>query len=124
MTGKVNTKGLLYVSLLSISIVFILSALILGFRLLTRVDRFGPPRPRETNISLIQPWMTVPYISRTYGVPSEILYKKLGLNPLASKRLSLDRIAKQQKKLSSAVIKDVQDIITQFQQEHALPPVN
>jgi hypothetical protein len=43
---------------------------------------FGPRKPppvSETDVELIRDWMTIPYIARTYGVPSEMLFKELDI---------------------------------------------
>ena len=36
-----------------------------------------PPPPSQTDVELIRDWMTIPYISMTYGVPDHMLFKEL-----------------------------------------------
>jgi len=36
-------------------------------------------RPGTTDVSLIQNWMTVPYIARAYRIPEETIWKDLGI---------------------------------------------
>jgi hypothetical protein len=46
-----------------------------------------PPRPHlesqqsETDVELIRDWMTLPYISMTYGLPPNLLYETLRIPP-------------------------------------------
>ena len=50
-----------------------------------------PPQPGkvETNVELIRDWMTIPFISRTYQVPPDIIFKALDLSPQKARDKSL-----------------------------------
>jgi hypothetical protein len=40
-----------------------------------------PPGNVETDVELIRDWMTIPFISRTYQVPPEIIFEALKISP-------------------------------------------
>lgn len=40
-----------------------------------------PPGKVETDVELIRDWMTIPFISRTYQVPPEIIFEALKISP-------------------------------------------
>ena len=40
-----------------------------------------PPGKVETDVELIRDWMTVPFISRTYQVPPEVIFEALKISP-------------------------------------------
>ena len=40
-----------------------------------------PPPPRQTDVSAIAEWMTVPYVARAYRVPEPELGRALGITP-------------------------------------------
>ena len=47
-----------------------------------RPHHFPPPglQPAQTDVSLIRDWMTVGYISEAYRLPSNLLYRTLGIS--------------------------------------------
>jgi hypothetical protein len=51
----------------------------------------GPPHPGkvETDVELIRDWMTVPFISRMYHVPEEIIFEALEISPKNNRDKSL-----------------------------------
>ena len=54
-----------------------------AFRAFRKFDGHRPP-PRgevETDVELIRDWMTIPFISRTYQVPPEIIFEALNISP-------------------------------------------
>jgi hypothetical protein len=54
-----------------------------AFRAFRKFDGHRPP-PRgevETDVELIRDWMTIPFISRTYQVPPEIIFEALNIPP-------------------------------------------
>lgn len=54
-----------------------------AFRAFRKFDGHRPP-PRgevETDVELIRDWMTIPFISRTYQVPPEIIFEALKISP-------------------------------------------
>jgi hypothetical protein len=56
-------------------------------------------------------WMSVPFIAHTHHVPAETLYKAIGLPPLQHDRRPLRRIAREEKRPVSDVIRDVESAI-------------
>ena len=54
------------------------------FHAFRRFDGHRPPPPgameMETDVELIRDWMTIPFISRTYQVPPEVLFEALNIS--------------------------------------------
>lgn len=46
----------------------------------------------ETDVTLIRDWMTVPFISRMYHVPPDVLFDSLGISPHGNKEKSLKQL--------------------------------
>ena len=73
-----------------------------GFRTLFAFRNFSqsypPPLPPadsgqiETDADLIRDWMTIPYISRTYGVPEKLLFDALGISSRGNEEKSLAQL--------------------------------
>ncbi len=40
-----------------------------------------PPGRVETDVDLIRDWMTIPFISRTYQVPPDVIFEALNIPP-------------------------------------------
>ena len=59
-----------------------------------RPPHFPPPgaAPTETDVELIRDWMTIPYISITYGLPPNLLYETLDLPPKGNQEKSLRQL--------------------------------
>jgi hypothetical protein len=81
-----------------------------------------PPPPRQTDVSLIADWMSVPYISRAYRVPPPELYKALGVEPGDRERRSLREIASTSGRSSDEVLQIVRDVVLEWQSSHPNPP--
>lgn len=94
----------------------------MGIGIFERVRHRPPPIPRQTNVSLIQDWMTVPFIARSYRVPESILFNKLGIDPETSRRSSLSSIAAKTNQTSQTVIDLLKEQISQFQSDRLAPP--
>lgn len=72
-------------------VLIILGVLLIGFfgmRALRAFKKFDGHRPPphssgkvETDVELIRDWMTVPFISRMYQVPPDILFEALQVSP-------------------------------------------
>jgi len=54
-----------------------------------------PPGKVETDVELIRDWMTVPFISRMYQVPPEIIFEALNLTPQQAHEKSLKDLNKE-----------------------------
>lgn len=102
--------------------IFLCIALFLAFKINHQLHEHPFPRPREINVNLIQGWMTIPYISRTYLVPEEVILRLLNVSTNDTRTLTLNKIAKLQGKSSSQVIEEVRKIIQTFQESHKSPP--
>ena len=46
----------------------------------------------ETDVELIRDWMTIPFIARTYHVPSKILFNAVGISPRGNDEKSLAQL--------------------------------
>lgn len=80
----------------------------------------GPPVPRQNDVTLIQPWMSLPYVSKVYAVPMSVFDVALDLNK-KNHFESLENIAKKKGKKTADLISQIQTIITVFQLEHTGP---
>ncbi len=65
----------------------------------------------------IQPWMSVPYVARSYKVAPSVLYQALELSPRPHDRRPLAAIARAQHRPVQAVITDLESAI-----QRARPP--
>lgn len=59
-----------------------------------RPPPFSPAgaEPAETDVELIRDWMTIPYISMTYHLPPNLLYKALDIPPRGNEEKSLEQL--------------------------------
>jgi hypothetical protein len=71
----------------------------------------------------IRPWMSVPYVSRSYRVPPHVLYQAIGLQPAPRDRRPLREIAHEQNRPVAVLILELQKAITAERlQRHPPPP--
>jgi hypothetical protein len=77
--------------------------------------------PRRQVDEPIRPWMTVPYVARSYRVPAAACYQALGLAPMPRDRRPLIAIARLQNRPVSALIADLQKAIAQYRLTHPTP---
>ena len=73
--------------------------------------------PRHQVDEPIRPWMSVPYIARSYRVPPAILYAAIGVPAQPRDRRPLMAIARTQNRPVSELIAELQNAIV-----HARPP--
>lgn len=73
--------------------------LFFGLRIFRDFKKFGgPPKPPpfaeefDTDVDLIEDWMTIPFISHTYGVPPDIIFDALKISPKENHKKSLKEI--------------------------------
>jgi hypothetical protein len=77
-----------------------------GLRALRAFREFGghapPPPPSagdveqiETDVELIRQWMTIPFISKMYHVPPNVLFDALGIPANKNREKSLQRLNKE-----------------------------
>jgi hypothetical protein len=82
----------------------------------------GPLPPRQTDVTLIASWMTVPYIARTFGVPPEELYGGVGIPREGNDRKSLNDLAADTGRSPGELLAAVQAVVQDFQASHPAPP--
>jgi hypothetical protein len=101
-------------------------AVLFGGRAAWRLGRrlTGPPPlpPRQTDVSLIADWMSVPFISRGYRVPEPELFEALGTTPEGRRMRPLREIAQETGRSSDEVVEIVRQTVTNWQAEHTGPP--
>ena len=94
-----------------------------AWRLYNRLNR-PPPPPRQTDVTAIAGWMSVPYVARAYRLPAPELYGALGVAPedRDGRRFStLDEIAVQTGRTSDEVLGIVRTTVTAWQETHPPP---
>ena len=84
----------------------LLGILIAGFfgigslRAVKKYEEYRPPplllpadsSAAESDVELIRDWMTIPYISTTYNLPPNLLYKALDISPRGNEEKSLSQL--------------------------------
>ena len=78
---------------------------------------------KHEDLSLVQPWMTIPYISHVYQVPEKAFYQPLHLrNDSVIRHSTLQIIATHQKQPVEKVIHMVQFTIISYRKSHPARP--
>lgn len=88
----------------------------LGHRLLG-----PPPPPRQTDVSQIAEWMSLPYVSRAYRVPEGELARALGVEPTGRRMRPLRDIAAETGRSSDETVAIVRQTVTSWQANHPEP---
>jgi hypothetical protein len=114
-------KRLIFYLLLFVSLICLLVALYMGVNLYKRVSHRPPPIPRQTDVTLIQEWMTIPFIARSYRVPEPELFDHLGVDSASNRRTSLMSLAAKQGISTQSLISQIQEYITQYQSQQTRP---
>jgi hypothetical protein len=81
-----------------------------------------PPPPRQTDVSLIADWMSVPYISRAYRVPEDEIFRALGTGPEGRRMRSLREIAAETGRDPEEACEIARQTVIAWQAEHPRPP--
>lgn len=81
----------LVIGLIVVGIVF---TAFFGMRVLHAFRKFNGHRPPplgkvETDVELIRDWMTIPFVSRMYHVPDEVIFEALEISPKNNRDKSL-----------------------------------
>jgi hypothetical protein len=118
---KFNKNSLIIYSLLLVGVIFISASLYIGIDVFNKVHHHQFPR-RESNVELIQGWMTISHISHVYGVPEEEFINKLKIDPKYIKKTSIDDIARKNNINQIDFISQVKIIVKDFQETHKSPP--
>lgn len=98
----------------------LIGAVVAG-RSATRMFRRGPPPPRQTDVSLVAGWMTVPYVARTYRVPPDDIFRAIGVEPRGNERKSIDDLAAASGRSSAELVAAVRAVITDAQSRRSPP---
>jgi hypothetical protein len=93
-----------------------------AWRLGRRLTGPPPPPPRQTDVSQIAEWMSVPFISRGYRVPEAEIFRALGIDPEGRRMRPLREIADETGRSSDEVVEIVRQTVTTWQAEHSRPP--
>src|SRR5690349_11434797 len=80
-----------------------------------------PPTPRQTDVSAIEGWMTVPYVARHYRVPPAELFQALGVEPEQHLTTTLDGIARETGRSRGEVLATVRQTVAAWQEAHPPP---
>lgn len=91
----ISKQRILFIAL---SILGVMLILFFGLRVLHAFKKFDGHRPPplakelETDVEDIEDWMTIPFISHSYGVPPELLFDALNIDPKETHKKSLRQI--------------------------------
>lgn len=83
---------------IALSILGVMLILFFGLRVFHAFKKFDGHRPQplakalETDVEDIEDWMTIPFISHSYGVPPEILFDALKIDPKETHKKSLKQL--------------------------------
>lgn len=84
MSSKTRPRQhLLVIGLIAIGILFTAFFGMRAFHAFRKFNGHRPPPPGkvETDVELIRDWMTIPFISRTYQVPPDVIFEALKISP-------------------------------------------
>jgi hypothetical protein len=98
---KIDWKQWLFILGFVVSLVIVVVFALQAFRHAPRL-RVNEP---------IRPWMTIPYVARSYNVPPAVLYQALNLPRLPRDRRPLAMIAREQNRTVNSVIAALQEAI-------------
>lgn len=83
---------------IALSILGVMLILFFGSRVFHAFKKFDGHRPPpfakelQTDVEDIEAWMTLPFISHSYGVPPEILFDALNIDPKETHKKSLKQL--------------------------------
>jgi hypothetical protein len=109
---KINWQQWLFILGFVVSLVIVVIFALQAFR--------HAPRPRVNEP--IRPWMTIPYIARSYNVPASVLYQALQLPHIPRDHRPLTVIARQQNRTVASVIAALQEAIKLAHPPGETPP--
>ncbi len=117
------------VRIYALVVLLILAGLVLsaffGYRLAQAAAslRHARLQPGETDVELIRPWMTIPYIARIYRVPEETLWEGLGIPPAGNRHKSLRTLDSEYAGgRPGAILNKVKDLILHYQEQPTPTP--
>lgn len=79
--------------------------------------------PGQTDVNLIQGWMTVPYIAEMYTVPEDVLWKDLAIPPDHNQLKPLSLLEREfARGKPGAIEQQLKQIIQTYQAQYPPPP--
>ena len=110
-------------TLLSLLLILVGLTLVVFFGLRAlRAFRHVREGPRETDVALIQEWMTIHYVAHVYKVPPDYIFAQLGISESENRNKSMAELNEAFAAAESGMIlAQVKAIIQQFQAEHSAP---
>lgn len=116
-----RTRRIIFGVLLGLALIL---TVIAGVQLAFAIGQFQQARRQAQtgDVRAIQPWMTIPYIARTYHVPESYLLQRLHIPSGQSVRhVTLTTLAARQHIATSALIHEIQSAILTYRQQHPTP---
>ncbi len=123
-------QRVLVISLILIGLVI---AGFFGWRTIRALRQFHghrpPPPPPfatphvETDVSLIRDWMTIPFISKMYLVPSQVLFEALGIPEHGNREKSLKQLNEEYYPKTDGIVLDKVKAAVLANQPRPLPTV-
>lgn len=107
--------------LIVVGLICVATFAILSINSYTRFRHKPPSRYVETNVSLIQSWMTIKYISRVYKIPMPEFIDKLSLDK-NDENLSVLQYANKKNLDVEVVLSNIKLIIIEFQDRQIIKP--
>jgi hypothetical protein len=109
-------------SLIAVLVLLLLVGVVIAGRSAMRMfGRRGPPPPRQTDVTLIAGWMTVPYVSRTYRVRPDEIFQGIGVPSQGNERKSIDELAAATGRPSGELVAAVQATVRDAQARQPPP---
>lgn len=96
MSAQENSKQrILFIALSILGVMLILFFGLRVFHAFKKLDGHRPPRIAEelqSDVNDIEDWMTIPFISHNYGVPPDIIFNALRIDPKENLKKSLKQL--------------------------------
>ena len=96
MSAQGNSKQrILFIALSILGVMLILFFGLRALRAFKKFDGHRPPHIAEelqSDVNDIEDWMTIPFISHNYGVPPDIIFDVLGIDPKENHKKSLKQL--------------------------------
>jgi hypothetical protein len=121
---RTGTTSTLSKIILMLVLVGILLAALFGFHIVDafmHIHRAGL-HPGKIDVEAVRDWMTVPYIARIYRVPSDYIYRQIGIPEQGNDLNNLTHLNDQYfHGQQGVVLQKVQDAIRLFYKDHPTP---
>lgn len=95
MPGQHSNQRTLFIALSVIGAVLILVFGLRALRAFKKIDGRHPPSfagELQTDVEDIEDWMTIPFISHSYGLPPQVLFDALKIDPRGNHKKSLKEL--------------------------------